>query len=280
MTFHQLKKHKIRGEPTKIPSHDFCECRIPPLLILILSKKSPYLSDPHGIQNNPISNPRHFCGSWAKGLGHVRASSNCKQFRARPAKVQVVCWKYGEPTGKKGPYFSMKWLFNSFCCNPWYTPKQPKVFFIAHVRNSIEICRFLCICQAPFGGIFPSWTWGFLRGQIFSGWKNHRCRLNASSNALFKAKEILQAKHEFDRSSAWSSWSSGYLWRMHVSILNSNVLKYPQQTPKTFWCVSCTTTSLWGLFLWLTLKFMITKTGYWANSRNQHYWFQFNCKTS
>lgn len=118
------------------------------------------------------------------------------------------------------------------------------------------------------------------RSKSFSGWKNHRCRLSASSNALFKAKEILQAKHEFDRSSAWSSWSSGYLWRMHVSILNSNVLKYPQQTPKTFWCVSCTTTSLWGLFLWLTLKFSITKTGYWANSRNQHYWFQFNCKTS
>ena len=204
------------------------------------------------------------------------ASNSAQDLRKSKSSVENMV----SPQEKKGLTFPWNGCSIVFCCNPWYTPKQPKVFFIAHVRNSIEICRFLCICQAPFGGIFPSWTWGFLRGQIFSGWKNHRCRLNASSNALFKAKEILQAKHEFDRSSAWSSWSSGYLWRMHVSILNSNVLKYPQQTPKTFWCVSCTTTSLWGLFLWLTLKFMITKTGYWANSRNQHYWFQFNCKTS
>ena len=155
MTFHQLKKHKIRGEPTKIPSHDFCACRIPPLLMLILSKKSPYLSDPHGIQNSPISNPRHFCGSWAKGLGHVRASSNCKQFRARPAKVQVVRWKYGEPTGKKGPYFSMKWLFNSFCCNPWYTLKQPRVFFNCSCQKlhwNLQISMYL---SGTIWGDFP-----------------------------------------------------------------------------------------------------------------------------
>lgn len=83
MTFHQLKKHKIRGEPTKIPSHDFCECRIPPLLILILSKKNiPFGPSWHTKQ--PHFQPKTLLWLLGKGIGTCESQ---QQLQAIPRKT-------------------------------------------------------------------------------------------------------------------------------------------------------------------------------------------------